>query len=110
MSFLTPLLGSIGGAGAAAGAGGAAASALGSTSAARGLGHVIGVDPGRISSIADRIGKGANIAAAGGGADAGYAAPELSAPDVAPANHLQMLDPGVLQSIIARFRPGGSTY
>lgn len=67
--------------------------------AAAGLGHLFNADPSRISSIADRIGRGANMIAAGGGAAPGYAAP----PEMAPANHLQMIDPAVLRSIMDRF-------
>jgi hypothetical protein len=72
-----------------------------------GFGHMIGADPSRVSMIADRIGKAANGIAAGGGAESGYdgsaAAPQID-------NHLQMLDPNVLQSIIARFRPQAQGY
>lgn len=72
-----------------------------------GFGYMIGADPSRVSMIADRIGKAANGIAAGGGASAGYdgsaAAPQID-------NHLQMLDPNILQSIIARFRPTTQGY
>ena len=95
MSFLN----NMGGAGAALG--GFQPNAVSS-----GLGHMIGADPSRVSMIADRIGKAANGIAAGGGASAGYdgsaAAPQID-------NHLQMLDPEVLRSIIARFRPAATT-
>lgn len=71
--------------------------------AATGLGRLIGVDAGKISSIADSVGKGMNMIAAGGGAQGGYAAPEQPA---LPAvnNHMQLLDPKILQALIAHFR------
>lgn len=85
---------------------GAAASGFQPNSISTGFGHMIGADPSRVSMIADRIGKAANGIAAGGGATAGYdgsaAAPVID-------NHLQMLDPEVLRSIIARFRPAAPT-
>jgi hypothetical protein len=98
MSFLEPLLASAGPALSAAGAAGGGANA-----AASGLGHLIGVDPSRISSIAGTIGKGMNGIAAGGGASPGYADPGL--PDV--NNHMQLLDPAILQAIIQHFQGGG---
>lgn len=74
---------------------------------AGGVGHLFGTDGAHVSSLADRIGKGANMIASGGGATAGYdgsaAAPQID-------NHLQMLDPNILQSIIARFRPTPQGY
>lgn len=72
--------------------------------AATGLGKLLGVDPGRISSIADSVGKGMNQIAQGGGAAGGYAAPQL--PDAPVQNHLQLLDPTVIQALIQRFGGG----
>lgn len=70
--------------------------------AATGLGKLIGVDPGKISSIADSVGKGMNMIAQGGGAQGGYAAPEQPAlPDV--KNHMQLLDPAVLRALVQYF-------
>lgn len=99
MSFLNNLGGAAGAAGAANGA-------------ASGLGKLIDVNPQRISSIADRIGTGMNGIAAAGGAAAGYGTPQQpAAPQQAPGvdNHLQMLDPAVLQSIIQQFGPKPAT-
>lgn len=83
------------------GAGGAAGAGLagGANGAATGLGHMIGVDPSRISELAGKIGAGMNAVASAGGADPGYQAP------VQPTNYLQNLDPNMLQSILDRFRP-----
>lgn len=69
--------------------------------AATGLGKLIGVDPGKISSIADNVGKGMNMIAQGGGAQGGYAAPELPAPAV--NNHMQLMDPKILQALVQYF-------
>jgi hypothetical protein len=71
--------------------------------AATGLGHLLGVDPSRISSIAGGVGKAANQIATAGGAQGGYAAPEMPAIN----NHMQMLDPAVLRALIAHFSGGG---
>lgn len=95
MSFLNNL-------GGAAGAGNAAAG---------GLGKLIDVQPDRISSFADRIGKGMNSIAEAGGAPAGYAPPATGAPagtDPGINNHMQLLDPEVLRGIIARFGGQGA--
>lgn len=73
---------------------------------ASGLGHLFNTDPSRVSAIADRIGRGMNLIAAGGGAQPGYAPPEPSQ-DVT-ANHLQLLDPSVLQALVQRFRPAST--
>jgi len=86
------------------GGGGGEAAAPQANAAATGLGKLIGVDPGRISSIADSIGKGMNQIAQGGGAQGGYAAPQL--PDAPVQNHLQLLDPAVIQALIQRFGGG----
>jgi hypothetical protein len=72
----------------------------GANPGAAGLGHLLGADPSRVSSIADRIGQGMNGIAQAGGATPGYASPDQSV-----NNHLQLLDPEVLRSIIAKFRP-----
>lgn len=70
--------------------------------AATGLGKLIGVDGAKISSIADSVGKGMNMIAQGGGAQAGYAAPE--APQLpAVNNHMQLLDPKILQELVRYF-------
>lgn len=70
--------------------------------AASGLGKLIGVDGAKISSIADSIGKGMNKIAAAGGAQTGYAAPE--APQLpAVNNHMQLLDPKILQELVRYF-------
>ena len=79
----------------------AAPAAPQANAAATGLGKLIGVDPGKISSIADSVGKGMNMIAQGGGAQGGYAAPELQQPAV--NNHLQLLDPKVLQALVQYF-------
>lgn len=79
---------------------GAAASAAAPNIAAQGLGHLIGVDPSRVASLASSIGKGMNQVAAAGGAGS-------EAPPLAPQNHLQLLDPAVLQALIQRFGGGG---
>lgn len=70
--------------------------------AATGLGKLIGVDGAKISSIADSVGKGMNMIAQGGGAQGGYAAPPP-----AVNNHMQLLDPKVLQALIQHFGGGG---
>jgi len=68
--------------------------------AATGLGRMIGVDGAKISSIADSVGKGMNMIAQGGGAQAGYQpAPELPAVN----NHLQLMDPKILQALTQYF-------
>lgn len=78
----------------------AAPAAPPANAAASGLGRMIGVDPSRISSIADSVGKGMNMIAAGGGAQGGYApAPELPAVN----NHMQLMDPKILQALVAHF-------
>lgn len=82
----------------------AAAEAPKANAAAMGLGKLIGVDPGKISSIADSVGKGMNMIAQGGGAAGGYAAPEL--PQARPVNHLQLLDDNVLRALLQRFGGG----
>lgn len=90
------------------GAGGAAGAANG---AASGLGRLIGTDPSRISSIADRIGTGMNGIAAAGGAAPGYGAPAHPAQQQAggePNNYMQLLDPNVMRAIIAKFGGGPS--
>lgn len=74
--------------------------------AASGLGRLIGADPARISSIADSVGKGMNMIAQGGGAQGGYAAPE-QAPLPAVNNHMQLLDPKILQALVQHFSGGG---
>lgn len=71
--------------------------------AATGLGKIIGVDGAKISSIADSVGKGMNQIAAGGGAPEGYAAPQLPAVN----NHMQLLDPNILQALVRHFSGGG---
>jgi hypothetical protein len=77
----------------------------GASGAASGLGHLIGADPSRISSIANSIGTGMNGIAAAGGAAPGYAAPGHSAAPsaAAPDNHMQLLDQDVIQQIIQQF-------
>lgn len=69
--------------------------------AATGLGRLIGADPARISSIARSVGGGMNQIAAAGGAQEGYAAPELPAVN----NHMQLMDPKILQALVQYFRP-----
>lgn len=83
------------------GGGGEAAATPQPNAAATGLGKLIGVDAAKISSIADSIGKGMNQIAQGGGASAGYAAPEI--PAARPANHLQLLDPSIIQALLRQF-------
>lgn len=90
MSFLGPLMGGAGAAGAASAA---------APAAATGLGHLIGADPSRISQIAGQIGGGMNRIAAAGGAAPGYEAPQAPAVN----NHMQLLDPEVLHSLIRQF-------
>lgn len=75
-------------------------------SAATGLGHLINVDPSRIGQIANSIGQGANGIATAGGAPAGY---DGSAAPVAMSNHLQWLDPGMLQRLQSMFSGGAGT-
>lgn len=72
----------------------------GTNPAAEGLGRLLGTDASRIGSWADRIGNGMNMIAGAGGAQPGYMNP---VPPV--ANHMQMIDPNFLQSILRRFRP-----
>lgn len=67
--------------------------------ASSGLGHLLDVEPSRVSMIADRIGKAANGIAAAGGADQGYGG--QAAPT--PINFLQSLDPRVMQALSDRF-------
>lgn len=128
MSFLKPLLGSAGGAlmnnpnlglglvgllglGGKGGGGGGGETAAAApvapadpqaNAAAMGLGKLIGVDPGKISSIADSVGKGMNMIAQGGGAPASYQTPELPAVN----NHLQLLDNNTLQALLRQFLGG----
>lgn len=74
--------------------------------AASGLGKLIGVDPAKISSIAQSIGGGMNQIAQGGGASPGYAAPPQAAPSAqAPTmnNILQGLNPEIIQALIRSF-------
>lgn len=95
MSFLKGLGGGMG-------AAAPAAAAPQPNAMASGLGKLIGVDPGKISSIADSVGKGMNMIAQGGGAQGGYAAPEV--PQLpAVNNHMQLLDPKILQSLVQYF-------
>lgn len=91
MSFLKspPITGGIG-------------AALHPTAAAQGLGHLLNISPTGIGHAADMIGKVSNGIAAAGGAAPGYASP--TAPDV--NNHLQLLDPAVLQAIMQQMRGG----
>jgi hypothetical protein len=67
------------------------------TGAARGLGNLIGVDPNRIGSIASDVGRASNVIAQAGGAEGSY-----PAPDLAPQNHLQLLDRRVVEEIIRK--------
>lgn len=72
------------------------------------LGNLVGADPSRISSIANRIGTGMNGIAAAGGAAPGYSAPGHApipaAGGAAPVdNHMQLLDQDVIQQIIQQF-------
>lgn len=48
-----------------------------------------------------------NQVAAAGGAQPGYAAaPQAAAPEQGdPNNHLQLMDPKILQALVARFQP-----
>lgn len=97
MSFLSNLGAGLGAAGAAGGAAG-------------GLGHLLGADPSRISSIADRIGTASNLIAQGGGAAPAYQAPQHAAapPAGAPGaggfgNVMQFLTPDSLEHIRSLF-------
>ena len=81
------------------GAGGAGAALGQANSASTGLGHLLNVDPSRISMIANGVGRAANGIATAGGADAGYDG------SAAPNNYLQNLDPTVLRAIMAKFGP-----
>lgn len=108
MSFLKP----------AAGAGlplNGAATGFQPNDAAAGLGRMIDVDPSRISRIANGIGNAANGIAAAGGAPAGYNAATGPMGSLPPQisqmlqNHLQMLNPEILQRILARFQPQSPT-
>ncbi len=107
MSFLKGLIpGMGGGTEAAAGAAPALANPM-----ANGLGSVLGTSGSNVSSIADRIGMGANQIAQAGGAEAGYAPPPVgmakhpSTGDMPadPNNHLQLLDPAVLHALVQKF-------
>lgn len=72
---------------------------------ASGLANMLGTTSDHISDIAGRIGQGMNSIAKAGGASEGY----NPAPAMPMQNHLQMLDPGTIQAIIAKFggaRPG----
>lgn len=85
------------------GGGGGESEAAKPNAAASGLGKLIGVDPAKISSIASSIGGGMNQIAQAGGAQAGYAAPpqaELPAIN----NHMQMMDPKILQALVQYFQ------
>lgn len=97
MSFLAPLMAS------AAPAAAATAATVAPNAAATGLGKLIGADPTRIASIAHNIGGGMNQIAAAGGGQGAYQDPGL--PPV--QNHLQLLDPAVLQALIQHFGGGG---
>lgn len=104
MSFLAPLMAAAGPAVSGAAKALPAVGAGGATGLANAAGKLFGTSGSRISEIAGRIGSGANQIAAAGGAQPGYqAAPE--APQAAPVNYLQMLDPAALQSIIQQFGP-----
>lgn len=83
------------------GAGGAGAALGQANSASTGLGHLLNVDPSRISSIANGIGRAANGIATAGGAEAGYDGSAAQQPN----NYLQNLDPTVLRAIMAKFGP-----
>ena len=65
--------------------------------AAMGLGHLLGADPSRISSIADRVGQVSNRIAGMGGAEQGYQPMQMN-------NIMQKLDPAVLQALIEQFQ------
>lgn len=78
MSFLTP--------------------AAGASGAATGLGHLLGADPSRISSIASSIGTGMNGIAAAGGATPGYAGQQPAQPN----NFMQLSNPEWLRTIMAQ--------
>lgn len=70
--------------------------------AATGLGKLLGVDGAKISSIANSIGGGMNQIAQAGGAQGGYAAPpQTQMPAV--NNHMQLLDPKILQELVRHF-------
>lgn len=69
------------------------------TGIGKALGGAIGVDPSRIASIADKIGRASN-----GIAEMGGAAPGYSGMQMAPTNHLQMLDPDALQKLVQQFQ------
>lgn len=117
---ITGLLGSILGGGGEGGSGGDAKGSGGDggqsgvpqvnpgytpNAAASGLGKLIGADPGKISSIADSVGKGMNMIAEGGGAPSGYAAaPQTPAVN----NHMQLLDPRILQALVQHFGGAGT--
>lgn len=74
--------------------------------AATGLGKLIGVEGGRVSEVADRIGKGMNQIAQGGGALPSYSAPELpAAPPV--NNQLQLLNNDFIQALLRQFGGAG---
>jgi hypothetical protein len=92
MSFLKslPITGGIG-------------AALNPNKAAEGLGHLLNVSPLGISNFANTVGNVANGIANAGGAPAGY---DGSAAPI--NNHLQMLDPEVLRTIMAKFQPGSA--
>lgn len=85
-----------------AGAGAAAANG-----ASTGLGHMLGVDPSRISSIANSIGTGMNGIAAAGGAPQAYGG--QAGPQQPVNNYMQMMDPTVLKAILAKFGPAQNT-
>jgi hypothetical protein len=76
----------------------------GGNAAASGLGQMVGADPSRISQIAGQIGRGMNGIAQAGGAAPGYAADPSAPPAAAPVdNHLQLLDPNIIQQLIQKF-------
>ena len=65
----------------------------------------LGSRPSHDNSVADSIGKAANVVAQAGGAGPGY----QTAPAVPVQNHLQNLDPAVIQQLINSFG-GGAGY
>ncbi len=85
------------------GGGGGESEAAKPNAAASGLGKLIGVDPEKISSIANSIGGGMNQIAQAGGAQGGYAAPPQVQQAPAVNNHMQLLDPNILQALVRHF-------
>lgn len=104
MSFLNSMGPAMANIGASMGA--AAPAAAAPNWAATGLGKLLGVDPGKISTIAGDIGKAANPIAAAGGAGQGYEAPPELPAYQPPRNHMQLLDPKILQALIQQFGGG----